>query len=813
MNIRILLALQLLTCFQLTAQNTHKRDSLMTVLKGKLSHKQTIETYIELGNVYQFNLPDSAKWYFQEALAGAKQINENHLVARSLMGLGNYHTFKCEYSDAIELYNKAVSLSMQLGDKAKIAAGYANIGIIYGNQAKYDTTLIYFEKSLKYFEEIRDSSGMARCYNNLGLVYNYMSNFDDAINEYLKAIDLDEKKHNMPNLAQDYNNIGSAFYDKGDYAKALDYYFKALTIREELNDRSGMAQSYNNIATVHSDMHDIAKALDYHNKSLAIKIEIGDPRGIASTYNNLGTLHWQIQDYEKALKFFNKSLSIRQSINDLDGICQSNGNIASTYAEMGRNAEAIPYFLNNIKIYEAIGKRENLSMSYQNLAISYLKTQNNKKAITYATKGLALAEEVGSIKLQMSGHQLLSSIYEKLPDYQKALSFNKRYKVLSDSLYRVESRDQLNNLETKYQTHKKQQEIEKQQLVIEKQEIDNRRQRNQRNFFIAGSLLLAILALAIFRSYQQKKQSNALITEKNVLLEQANEEIAAQRDLVVEQKEHIETIHEELTSSIRYARRIQGAVLPTSNLMSELLGNHFILFKPKDIVSGDFYWATKVKHLLIFCVADCTGHGVPGAFMSMLGVSFLNDIVHKEHITSANEVLNHLRDSIIGALNQLGDSSEQKDGMDMGLCVIDTQKKLMQFAGGYNPCWVVPNAEFTEKRVIEPKMEVECTEECTLIQLKPDKMPIAIHKHMVPFTSHLLQLYPGDQVYLMSDGYQDQFGGPQCRKFMVKNLRELVVRNAHLPMIEQCELLDKNLEEWKNETEQVDDITILGIKI
>jgi hypothetical protein len=197
----------------------------------------------------------------------------------------------------------------------------------------------------------------------------------------------------------------------------------------------------------------------------------------------------------------------------------------------------------------------------------------------------------------------------------------------------------------------------------------------------------------------------------------------------------------------------------------------------------------------------------------MLGVSFLNDIVHKGHVTSAAEILNQLRESIIDALKQQGDGSEQKDGMDMGLCVIDTKTLQMQFAGGYNPCWIIPNLEHVGSRIIEPQSDNDASPESPIIQLKPDKMPIAIHKHMESYTNHLLQLYTGDRVYLMSDGFQDQFGGSQGKKFMVKNLRELVAANANLPMVEQQSLLEGALEEWMGGNEQVDDITILGIKV
>ena len=544
-----------------------------------------------------------------------------------------------------------------------------------------------------------------------------------------------------------YINIANILISKGDSEKAIEYFFKSLKIGEELDNKTLISDSFINI-------------------------------GI--TYMNQGF-------YGKAMEFFNKSLKIKEKLGEIAREATIYGNIASLYIKLADSLSSVHEQPNTKK-----------------LATSYYDS-----ALFFGNKAYLISLDINAIPLQKKISSVLTKAYKQLGRYDDALNFSEIFIATSNIIFNEEKIKAITEMQTKYETEKKQQEIEKQQLVIEKQEIDNRRQRNQRNFFIVGTFFLALLALVIFRGYQQKKKSNAIITEKNVLLEQANEEIAAQRDLVTEQKEHIEEIHGELTASIRYARRIQGAVLPSPVQMNELLGNHFVLFKPKDIVSGDFYWATRVRNYLVFCVADCTGHGVPGAFMSMLGVSFLNDIVHKESVTSAADVLNHLRDSVIGALKQRGEGSEQKDGMDMGLCVINTETKQMQFAGGYNPCWVIPNPEFSNSRIFNVNEE----EESGIIQLKPDKMPIAIHKHMEPYTNHLLQLYPGDQVYLMSDGFQDQFGGSQGKKFMVKNLRELMLSNSKLTMDQQCSALDEALEEWMDGVEQVDDITVLGYKI
>jgi serine phosphatase RsbU (regulator of sigma subunit) len=271
------------------------------------------------------------------------------------------------------------------------------------------------------------------------------------------------------------------------------------------------------------------------------------------------------------------------------------------------------------------------------------------------------------------------------------------------------------------------------------------------------------------------------------------------------QKEYIEKIHLEITDSINYAKRIQSAILPDSNLLSGHFADHFILFKPRNVVSGDFYWFTKVENHIIVTVADCTGHGVPGAFMSMLGMSYLREIVQKEYMTEPSRILYKLRKEIVNTLNQKGIQSEQKDGMDISLisinfsdCDTESDKSFeMQWAGANNPCWIIKNGEFFE--------------------LKPDKMPIGIHDKMEKFTAQKVTLHSGDLIYLAGDGYKDQFGGPKSKKFMSKRLKELLINSSGGTMDNQKAILEKAIDEWQNgyeiKHEQTDDITILGIRI
>jgi len=291
----------------------------------------------------------------------------------------------------------------------------------------------------------------------------------------------------------------------------------------------------------------------------------------------------------------------------------------------------------------------------------------------------------------------------------------------------------------------------------------------------------------------QKKRLEAQVRERTHELEEANIEIEAQRDLATNQRDQISHQKKEIEDSINYAERIQRSLLPSKVILESTVPDYFIMFRPRDVVSGDFYWSSRMNGKLIVTAADCTGHGVPGAFMSMLGIAYLNEIVNKLKDLTANEILNYLRDKIIHALGQTGKEGGSKDGMDMALCIIDPEEKIMQYSGANNPLYLVRNGE--------------------LIETKADKMPVAIHERMDSFTNHEIQLVKGDSVYICSDGYADQFGGPKGKKFMYKPMKRLLVQIADLPMAEQQDILEKTIDEWQGSLEQIDDIVFIGIKI
>ena len=335
------------------------------------------------------------------------------------------------------------------------------------------------------------------------------------------------------------------------------------------------------------------------------------------------------------------------------------------------------------------------------------------------------------------------------------------------------------------------------------------------------------------RLEQIVKERTAEVVAQKTEIEAQRDEIVAQRDLVMEQKEHIELIHEEITDSIHYAKRIQRAILPDEEHVNAAVPEHFILFKPKDIVSGDYYWASVLKsenkvnkHLigkLVITAADCTGHGVPGAFMSMLGVSFLNEIVNEKGVDRPDLILNMMRENVIASLQQTGAEGEQKDGMDMSLCVIDIEKMRLQYAGANNPVYIIRKKELPEVVFINDNAETKEIEgeDYNLKEIKSDKMPIAIYILMNDFRLNEIELLSGDAIYMFSDGYADQFGGKKGKKFKYKPFKELLLSIQDLPMNEQKQILEQTMEDWKNTinektgqiSEQIDDIVVIGIKI
>jgi len=376
---------------------------------------------------------------------------------------------------------------------------------------------------------------------------------------------------------------------------------------------------------------------------------------------------------------------------------------------------------------------------------------------------------------EISGQKKIITTQQLEVQIQKDTLANQKEKITTQ-LTRID--EQLQKISDQEGKIKMQLEaIEKQKLIL--------------IFALFALLLVSFLGYYIYRGYKIKKEANIRLEEKNRTISLQKDEIEEQRDLAAAQRDQIAYQKKHITDSIMYAKRIQTALIPSLELFSDKL-EHFVLYKPLAIVSGDFYWVNSRDNLQIIISADCTGHGVPGAFMSMLGVTMLNEIVNGKQILMPDQIIENLRQDVIKALNQVAEEDSIKDGMDIAVCVVDFDKNILWYSGANSPLYLVRGGE--------------------LIHYRADKMPAAIHYRMGPFTLHKIDLKKGDAFYIFSDGYADQFGGPKQKKFMSVKLKETLVAMEGVPMLEQAERLNDIFEEWRGDSSQVDDVTLIGVR-
>ncbi|MBI4649323.1 MAG: SpoIIE family protein phosphatase [Bacteroidia bacterium] len=484
--------------------------------------------------------------------------------------------------------------------------------------------------------------------------------------------------------------------------------------------------------------------------------------------------------------------------------------MGNLYRKNGDFSVALNYYSQAYDISYDDNYYEGMAYTLLNIGELYNDRKNKQKAIQHFENALKLAEKLEDKELIRSIYKDLSDAYATTSDFVKAYEYYKLYSDFMDELLADESSKKIAEMQNRYEIGKKEKEIElmeKQKELdnktIEAQQAKNRKQQIIIVSSICGFLIVLVFSIIILRMFRQTRKANILLKRQNEEIRQQKEEIfiqrdeiSAQRDKLSEQNSLLEEQKKEITDSINYAKRIQQAVLPTDEYAYSILGEHFILFKPKDIVSGDFYWGTLINEWLIVTVADCTGHGVPGAFMSMLGVSFLNEIVRKKEVTRACDVLNILREYIIEALQQKGKEGEQQDGMDIAFCAINSKTRVLQYAGAKNSLYIVSKDNSNEIK-----------------EFKADKMPVGIYMEMKPFTHNEICLNKDDIIYLSSDGYIDQFGGENRKKLLNKRFKEILLKVSKEPMNIQKEMLINEFENWKGEHEQIDDVTILGLKI
>ena len=884
-------------------------------------------------------------------------------------------------------------LAREKGLKKQMATALNTQGVSLQLQGDYIKAIKFHNRNLRIRQEIDDKRGIAIALNNIGMIYEEQGGNAKAIDFLTRSLKIAEEIDDKPAIANSLNNIGNVYKSQGDYNKAIDYYTRSLTIYEEIGDKNGISYSLGNLGIIYDSKSSYAKAIEYYSRSLKIQEEIGNNPGVGRSLNNIGVMYKDQADsaynagdtalatdsYLSAMEYYTRSLEIKEDLEDKRGIAASLSNIGTIYIALGENADAMDYLTRALRISQKVGALEETSGAARSLWELYKKLGRYKEAITMYELYITTLD---SIQSEENQKEVIRQEYKYA--YEK--------QALQDSIKAAE--------ETKLTNA----ELARKNAESKRQKAEIQAQRNQQYALYGGVGLLLIFGGFMYNRFRVTRKQKSIIEEQKDEVELQRTEAEKQRDFA--QKEHqeaekqrhiVEEKNTEIMDSINYAKRLQDAILPPLDQVKSNFPQSFVLFKPKDIVSGDFYWmetisrpintvTTKIqnsppklggvdaeggrggqqtimnkpelkyfrkklrsdltpaeaklwKYLsksqlegrkfrrqhsignyivdfycpteklaieldgsvhndinadeydqerelilkefgvkvirfenkdvfedpdqiletiksnfgwfekeglpprpqkadtppsqggepvewIYFAAADCTGHGVPGAMVSVVCANALNKAVNELGKTDPAEILDTTRELVIATFAKAGE--DVKDGMDISLVALRSRREnenesdpdshsVLQWAGANNPLWILRK---TSPPVISTGADkggvVEksgLSEGYQLIEIKADKQPIGLYGELKPFTSHSVKLNSGDSIYIFSDGYPDQFGGKKGKKYKSGKMKRFLLSIQDKPMQEQQEILNQEFESWRGDLEQVDDICVIGVRV
>jgi len=635
-------------------------------------------------------------------------------------------------------------------------------------------------------------------YNLMGIARKHQKNYLKAIEYYRKTIELRTQQGDSMGVAGVNHNLANVYRGIFQYKLALDHYAKALKINEALGNNRWIINNYTGIGICYKVQGEYESALEFYKKAEDMCLEIDYQRGLIFAYKNMANIFKIRMEYEEALKFNLKSLAICEQLNLKSSLINALIGTGTVREKLNRNKEAKEDYQRALEIAEELGNKSRIVGILSSLGLLNAKNGQPKVGLLQCGKALKIADEENYFREMRQCHACLSRANEELGTNDKALFHYKQYVAINDSIVKMESKDGVikNNEQFKYERKRLQDSVAfaNKEAIHDQQILEKEAESAQKDLVtekykstlyaaIGGVLLLLIIVGFSIRSYSLKKRDNATILQQKEIVENSNLQL--------------ELKNKEILDSISYAKRIQSAILPSSNSVRQNLGDSFIMYKPKDIVAGDFYWLEKFntkdnKNGVLFAAADCTGHGVPGAMVSVVCNNALNRSVREQGLTDPGEILDMTREIVVKEFELDGSEEyEVMDGMDIALCSLIGSK--LKYAGANNPLWIIRNGDF--------------------IETKADKQPIGKYLNHQPFTSHEIELQKGDTIYIFSDGYVDQFGGDKGKKLKPANFRKLLLSIQDLSMEEQKNHLTSAFIKWQGELEQVDDVCVIGLRV
>lgn len=656
------------------------------------------------------------------------------------------------------------------------ANGLNNVGFFYDMEGKSEEALDYYNQSLQLFTEIEDSEGKAITCNNIGFVSQMMGNIPKALDYFHKSLVISEKDKNLAGVAYSSNNLGTVYDNKGDYELAIEYYRSSYETEKLIGNREGEAISLSNMGYSYSQLGDQEKALEYFLQAYEIRKEVNDLNGMANSMNNIGSIYKRKKKHEKAREYFLKGLDYTVKQGNKLGLVTCYNNLAGTEYALGNIEKAKQYSDLSVSLALEFGYPTEIVPTAQTAALVAEKQKNWKRAYDMYKLWVLMKDSLKNDKLT-----------ELTIQYQYELEYEK--KASADSIFQAE------------EIKVKNAEIAANQAEADKQKVEADSQRQYNFWLIAVTVLFAVFLLVLFNRFSHTRKQNEIIKSQKLASDK-------QRNKIEDQHVLLEETHREISDSIKYAQRLQDAILPAKVEMQETLGNSFVIFNPKDVVSGDFYWMHHLTDLdrVLLAVADCTGHGVPGAMVSVVCSNALNRSVKEFGLVQPSDILNKTRELVVETFSKSGKSI--RDGMDISLISLGKDKLI--FSGANNPVWLIRNS-FTDPN--NDSIRVHSHEGKSLIEVLPDRQPVGFSDIERSFTQVELEIEKDDTLFLFTDGFADQFGGPKGKKFKYKPFKNYLLQVNTKSMEDQKTAILETFNNWKGDFEQVDDVCIVGVKV
>jgi len=719
-----------------------------------------------------------------KAIAFTAQNNLQTLMADMYNQRGVAFYYLGNLKEAEKSFLSCVAIKKKVGDRMEEACTIMNIGILFYQSGEFQKSLNYYNKAFKVFEQLKDTLNIAKSIVNIAITENDMGKSVEAKAKLIKASNLYKAVNNEKELADCIGNISEILGREGKMDSALLCAFKVLKIRENLKDEKAIGVGLSKISSFYFQMKQDDLALEYIDKSIVQEEKIGNVISKASRINFKGSIYLSMKKYDDAEKCYQEALKMREAIGNKRELFGSFISLGNLNQRIKNTDKALDYYLKALKIGEEMGDKHGIAGITNNIGVIYYDKKEYKKSIEYYEKALTLRKTMGDVGELGETYLTLSNSYKETRDFEKAYNFHILYTSLNDSMFNKKFVTSISEMQTKYETDKQKQQIdllEKDQKISEEEIIRKNTQRNA--FALGGILVLGLLFFAV-RGYIQKRKDNKIIVQQKELVEIKSAETEAQKHLVEEKQK-------EIIDSINYAKRLQNAILPSQDLIQQYLPNNFIFYKPKDIVAGDFYWMYENNGNVFIAAADSTGHGVPGALVSIVCSNALDKAVKEFGIRDTGKILDKTTDIVLETFDKSGE--EIKDGMDISLICFDKNNKKVFWSGANNHLLYIKNNE--------------------LFSIKADKQPVGKSDHRQVFTTHEIDYKEDTTFYLITDGMADQFGGPKGKKFMYKRLEERILNISGEKLPLQKTILEEMFKNWKGELDQLDDITIIGIRI